>query len=155
PGDRCPDRELPTPRGNRKAAGTGSISAVPGRKEQNMGDGTTVPAARVDTAALASRLLNEHVADAVEILNGQELGAASEVLARLPFDRTVEILDQPGLDHAPELMTALPRDRALAVLAGMSSDRAADLFRHFKEPARSELLSGLEPAAQSLLRRLL
>jgi magnesium transporter len=131
------------------------LAASSGKEELNMHDGNTVPAARVDAAELASQLLNEHVADAVEILNGQELGAVSEVLARLPFDRAVEIFDQPGLDHAPELIAALPRDRAVAVLSSMSSDRAADLFRHFEEPARSELLGRLEPARQSLLAQLL
>jgi hypothetical protein len=39
---------------------------------------------------------NDHVADAVEVLNGSEPGFAADVLAQMPIGSAAHILGQPG-----------------------------------------------------------
>ena len=74
-----------------------------------------------------------------------------DLLAELPFQRTVDIFDQPELEDGPELIAALPRDKAGRILAAMSVDRAADLLRDLTEPARSELLGLLTHGLRATL----
>jgi magnesium transporter len=74
-----------------------------------------------------------------------------DLLAELPFQRTVDIFDQPELEDGPELIAAMPRDKAGRILAAMSVDRAADLLRDLTEPARSELLGLLTHGLRAIL----
>ena len=109
------------------------------------------PGAGDDAVAIARILANDHVADVVEALNKEPRELASELLAELPFERTVEIFDQPELEEAPALIEALPRERAARLLAAMSADRAADVLRELAEPGRSELLHALAPSVRHSL----
>jgi magnesium transporter len=105
-----------------------------------------------DAAALASKLANDHVADAVEVLNGSEPGFAADVLANMPIGRAAHILGQPGFDQPQKLVERLPIENAVAILAAMSADRRADIFRRLPEPLRASHCAGLdEPLRRSLL----
>lgn len=115
----------------------------------------TPRAMALNAAILAAELAPLHVADIVEILNEQPPETVARVFAHLPFDVAVELLDQPELEASGELLKSLPAEQALALLPAMSADRAADLFRHLKEPVRSQLLARLDPAARISLQQLL
>lgn len=124
-----------------------------------MNDTSTAPlapdAATPDPAALALHLANERAADIVEILDELPPETAAAVLVHLPPERAVEVLDQPGLDEAPEIVAALPRERAAQLLTGMSADWVADVFRELVDPARSDLLSRLDPETRAAVTALL
>ena len=111
----------------------------------------TTPVAAGDALALVRVLATDHVADSVEALNRELRPVAVDLLAELPFQRTVDIFDQPELEDGPELIAALPRDKAGRILAAMSVDRAADLLRDLTEPARSELLGLLTHGLRATL----
>jgi magnesium transporter len=111
----------------------------------------TTPVAAGDALALVRVLATDHVADSVEALNREPRLVAVDLLAELPFQRTVDIFDQPELEDGPELIAAMPRDKAGRILAAMSVDRAADLLRDLTEPARSELLGLLTHGLRAIL----
>lgn len=109
----------------------------------------------LDVYALASRLSGDHVADNVEILNQLEPQDAAAVLVLLPVDISVEILDKPELNFGPEIVEALPRQTATILLAGMSADMAADIVQQLEDPARSELMRGLDEPSRTAIEGLL
>jgi magnesium transporter len=103
-------------------------------------------------AALAANLANQHVAEAVEVLNGLEPGLAAAVLEKMPVGGAAHILGQPGFDHPQKLIERLPVERAAAILATMLADRRVDIFRKLSEPLRTGLCAQLdEPIRRSLL----
>jgi magnesium transporter len=104
---------------------------------------------------LASRLSDGHIADNVEILNQLDSDDAAAVLVLLPVEMSVQILDKPELNFGPEIVAALPRKTATILLAGMSADMAADLVQQLDEPARSELMQGLDTASRTTIEGLL
>ena len=108
-----------------------------------------------DPAALAAALACERAPDIIDALNEQTPSIAAGVLQRLAPDTAIEVLDQPGLDWEAEIIAALPRDLAIALLSGMSADRVADTFKLLQDPARSELLGGLEPETRATIKALL
>jgi magnesium transporter len=109
----------------------------------------------VDTLALASRLSDGHVADNVDILNQLDSDDAAAVLVLLPVEMSVQILDKPELNFGAEILAALPRKTATILLAGMSADMAADLVQQLDEPARGELMQGLDRATRATIEDLL
>jgi len=109
----------------------------------------------VDTLALASRLSDGHVADNVDILNQLDSDDAAAVLVLLPVEMSVQILDKPELNFGAEILAALPRKTATILLAGMSADVAADLVQQLDEPARGELMQGLDRATRATIEDLL
>jgi magnesium transporter len=105
-----------------------------------------------DAAALAAKLANDYVADAVEVLNGLEPGLAADVLGNMPIDRAAHILGQPGFDRPQKLIERLPVESAVAILTTMLADRRADIFRRLSEPLRNRLCAKLdEPLRRSLI----
>lgn len=119
---------------------------------------TAIRAARakaLDPVASAAALAPQHVADIVDVLNRQAPEIVSQILVHLPFDVAVEVLDQPELRASAALMEALPVEQALTFLPAMSADRAAELFRHLQDPARSQLLAGLDAPTRIALQQLL
>src|SRR6185312_13287063 len=116
-----------------------------------MTDTHTAPDGDLDVFALASRLSDGHVADNVEILNQLEPHDAASVLVLLPVDTSIEILDKPELNFGAEIVEALPRQTATLMLAGMS----ADIVQQLEEPARTELMQGLDPATRTTIEGLL
>jgi len=106
-------------------------------------------------AALAAKVVNDHVADIVEMLNEYPDELAAEVLGLLPLERGTDVLDQPDLENAPELIKLLPEERAAALLEAMSADRRADIFRLLSEPPREALLARLSVEAREVVRQLL
>ena len=109
----------------------------------------------LDVYALASRLSGGHVADNVEILNQLEPQDAAAVLVLLPVDTSVEILDKPELYHGAEVIASLPRRTAIILLTEMSADVAADIVQQLDEPARSELMQGLDRNTRATIENLL
>jgi magnesium transporter len=108
-----------------------------------------------DPLALAAKLANDHVADAVEVLNRLEPGLAADVLAKMPIDRAAHILGQPGFDQPQKLVERLPIEKAVAILAAMSADRRADIFRRLPEPLQTSLCAKLDAPQQRSLVELL
>jgi magnesium transporter len=108
-----------------------------------------------NAAVVAASLTNEHPADTVDVLNRLEPGEAAEVLRLLPRERAIEVLDKPELDFGAEIIEALPHDIAIPLLAGMSADMAADLIQQLKDPPRSALMDGLDPASRNAINSLL
>jgi len=108
-----------------------------------------------DPAALAARLVGDHVADNVEVLNALTPEQAAAALTHLPRERAIDILDQAALDAAPEIVALLPENLAPQLVSGMSADRAADVFRRITEPPRESLLARLEPESRAAITRLL
>ena len=108
-----------------------------------------------NAAVVAASLTNEHTADTVDILNRLEPEEAAEVLRLLPRERAIEVLDKPELDFAAEIVEALPHDVAIPLLAGMSADMAADLIQQLRDPPRTELMEGLDPASRNAIKSLL
>jgi magnesium transporter len=105
-----------------------------------------------DAAALVASLANQHVAEAVEVLNGLEPGLAAAALEKMPASEAAHILGQPGFDHPQKLIEQMPPDRAAVILAAMLADRRADIFRRMSEPRRGSLCARLdEPIRRSLL----
>ncbi|HVV39522.1 MAG TPA: magnesium transporter [Nitrobacter sp.] len=109
----------------------------------------------VDTLALASRLSDGHVADNVEILNKLDAEDAAAVLLLLPVEMSVQILDKPELYQGAEIIAALPRRTAVILLTEMSADVAADIVQQLDEPARSELMQGLDRNTRTTIENLL
>ncbi len=118
---------------------------------------TSVTSRRIcpDPAVLAAELSTQHVADLVEFLNEQPAKMVAEIVAHLPFDIAVDVLEHLRHNSSAVLMQSFPAHEALAYLTAMAADRAAALFRHLGEPARSNLLSQLEPATRTSLEELL
>ncbi|CAM5475598.1 Magnesium transporter MgtE OS=Afipia felis OX=1035 GN=NCTC12722_03533 PE=3 SV=1 [Afipia felis] len=108
-----------------------------------------------NAAVIAASLTNEHPADTVDVLNRLEPAEAAEVLRLLPHERAIEVLDKPELDFGAEIIEALPHDVAIPLLADMSSDMAADLIQQLKDPPRSALMDGLDPASRNAINSLL
>jgi magnesium transporter len=109
----------------------------------------------VDTLALASQLSDGHVADNVDILNQLDAEDAAAVLLLLPVEMSVQILDKPELYRGPEIIAALPRRTAIILLTEMSSDVAADIVQQLDEPARTELMQGLDRNTRTTIENLL
>ena len=120
-----------------------------------MTDIHTAPDGDLDVFALASRLSDGHVADNVEILNQLEPQDAASVLVLLPTETSIEILDKPELYRGPEIIAALPRRTAIILLTEMSSDVAADIVQQLDEPARTELMQGLDRNTRTTIENLL
>ncbi|MBN9004496.1 MAG: magnesium transporter [Rhizobiales bacterium] len=109
----------------------------------------------VDTLAMASRLSDGHVADNVEILNQLDSEDAAAILLLLPVEMSVQILDKPELYYGAEIIAALPRRTAIILLTEMSSDVAADIVQQLDEPARTELMQGLDRNTRTTIENLL
>ncbi|WP_443266104.1 magnesium transporter [Xanthobacter sp. NM-25] len=107
------------------------------------------------SAALASRLGQEHVADIVELLNSKPPEEATELVAAMPLTWAVEVLDQPQFHDACEVIEALPQEKAVALLEGMSADRAVDMLRWVSDDARTRLREGLTPETRTAIDHLL
>lgn len=120
-----------------------------------MTDTHTISDDGFNAALVAARLINEEVADNVEVLNHLTPEQAADVLALLPAEASVEILDKPELDFGAEIIESLPRPFAVTLLAGMSADMAADLVQQLDEPVRAELMQGLDEASRSAIAGLL
>jgi magnesium transporter len=112
-------------------------------------------AVKLDPAALAAELAQEHPADIVERLNAEPVETAAAVLAVLPLERAAEVFDEPGLERAEEMIEAQPEARALALFKAMSDDRAADIFRHLDEDLRERLFAQLDLETKVAVARLL
>jgi len=108
-----------------------------------------------DAADLATRLVNEHVADIVDALNEMPDERAAAVLEQMPADRAAEVIDQPGIENAAEIVKLLPEELAAALLEAMSADRRADVFRELSEPPREALLARLSREARDAVTQLL
>lgn len=104
-----------------------------------------------NAAVLAASLVGEHAANIVEILNGLPPTDAADVVRLLARDAAVEVLDKPELDFGAEIIEALPRSFAASMLAGMSADVAADIVRQLEEPAKTELMDGLDDASRGAI----
>ena len=113
------------------------------------------PDGAVDVFAMASRLSGGHVADNVELLNQLDADDAAAVLMLLPIEMSVQVLDKPELYFGAEIIEALPRATAIILLAGMSADMAADIVQQVGEPARGELMQGLDSATRAEIEHLL
>src|SRR3546814_346654 len=111
--------------------------------------------AGADPSVLAAQIAPQHAADIVELLNALPLERAVGILVDFPHEQAIEVFENPQFAGAAELIQRLPIQQASAVLGEMSADRAADLLRNVNEPARSQLLSFLSPAAAASLRKLL
>lgn len=111
--------------------------------------------AGADPAVLAARIARQHVADIVEILNGLPPETAAGILAFLTHEQTLEVFEYPQFTGAAELIQRLPTRQASAVLGEISADRAADILQNLGGPARSHLLSLLDPETRASLRQLL
>lgn len=108
-----------------------------------------------DAAAVAARLLHEHVADGVELLNRLEPDEAVAVLQRLPLDRATDLFDQPGLEDAAGLILELSPALSSVLLEAMSADQRADIFRQLSAPARDKVLATLGPETRRSVEQLL
>ena len=120
-----------------------------------MTDTHTISDGDFNAALVAARLINEEVADNVEVLNRLSPEQAADVLALLPHEAAVDILDKPELDFGAEIIESLPRPFAVTLLAGMSADMAADIVQQLDEPVRTELMQGLDEASRSAIAGLL
>jgi magnesium transporter len=120
-----------------------------------MTDTHTATDGDLDVFALASRLSDGHVADNVEILNQLDAEDAAAVLVLLPVEMSVQILDKPELYYGAEIIAALPRRTAIILLTEMSADVAADIVQQLDEPARSELMRGLDRNTRAVIENLL
>lgn len=120
---------------------------VPARDETSRFSGSV--------ADVAARLAREPSADIVEAIDDLSPAEVADILLHMPAERAVGVLDEPGLDDGAEIVAAMPRERAADLLGGVSADRVADLFRQMEEPARSELLTRLDPETRESLETLL
>lgn len=121
----------------------------------NMDKVHTDVATTAASAALASRLGQEHVADIVELLNSKSPQEATELVGAMPLAWAVDVLDQPEFHDACEVIEALPQDKAVPLLEGMSADRAVDVLRWVSEDARTRLREGLNPDTRTAIDHLL
>ena len=103
---------------------------------------------------VATTPAEEHVADIVEKLNGQDSATIAHVLQQMPFERAVDTLDQPELTEAADALALLPEEHAAAFLSAMSADRAADVFQELDDPMRQRLGARLDRQTHSDLRTL-
>jgi len=104
---------------------------------------------------LFSNLFDQHVADIVTALNGEDLEDAVAVFTHLPLERAVEVFDSPELERAGELILELPEDLAGNILRGMSADQAADTLHELDAEDRAHLLSRLDAEARQSVQLLL
>ncbi len=115
----------------------------------------SIEAAAVSPAVMAAALADQHVADVVELLNGEPIETAAEIVSLLPRDQAVAVLDQPGLERAADLLQALPFEIAGARLAGMSADRQAGILRDLDDEDRERFVGRLDPESRATVRQLL
>jgi magnesium transporter len=111
--------------------------------------------ASADLTALAATIAQQHVADAIDILNTMPPETTAGILAYLPHEQVIGIFDEPHLDSVAELIQLLPIHQASALLDEISADRAADILRNVNESARSHLLNLVSSDTQASLRQLL
>ena len=92
---------------------------------------------------LASMLANDHVADAVEALNGLSPALAAQVLEQMPFGSASEILGQPAWEHQARADRPAPA-RACRLLS----------WHNVRRPARGYFSKCVSPLACAAGRRL-
>jgi magnesium transporter len=116
---------------------------------------TSVIETAVPPAVVAASLADQHVADVVELLNGEPVETAAEIIGLLPRDQAVAVLDQPELERTAGLIEALPFEVASLLFAGMSADRQADILRDLEDEARDRFIGRLDPDSRATVRQLL
>jgi len=100
-----------------------------------------------DAWDLSASFTENHAADAARVLEALSAAEADAFLERLTPALAARVLQTMLPTTAARLLQGLTEAVARAVLNAANTQSAVAMLRHVAEPARSQLISGLAPAA--------
>ena len=110
----------------------------------------------VQDGASKALILSAHQAvDIAEKLNRLEQPEAVRLLETMPLSATIQVFNVRDLGAAAELLERMPLEGAAAILSGLQPDRRAQIFRQLSDAGREDLRGHLPPAMCEALDQLL